>query len=137
MRRFNLAAALVLASLSLGGCASIDIIKQTWDAAKTVVVSKTGVVLAVSAFHAAERTATIYIKQKHCPVGVQKPTCMSPPIREQLAIAMTEGQKARDGLLDFAAGHPGAIGDQGLYDALKVSTATLKSIFQAYKIGPQ
>ena len=50
-----------------------------------------------------------------------------------LAVAMTEGQKARDGLLDSAEGHPGAVGDQALYDALKVSIATLKNIFKAYQ----
>ena len=52
-----------------------------------------------------------------------------------LARALGEGQKARDALLDFAEGHPGAIGDQGLYDALKASTALLKSIFKTYNIG--
>jgi hypothetical protein len=130
-----MAAAAALLALSLGGCSSIDTFKQTWDVAKAAVVSKDGVVLAVSAFHAAEVTATVYNEQKKCPRGASRPTCRTPAITEMLAVAMTEGQKARDGLLDFAEGHPGAIGDQGLYDALKASTATLKSIFNAYQIG--
>lgn len=137
MRRLRITAALFAIAVAFSGCAAIDTIRQTWEAAKEVVVSKNGVVAAISLFHAAERTATIYVKQKHCPVGIQKPTCMSPPVREELATAMTEGQKARDGLIAFAEGHPGAIGDQGLYDALKLATGTMKSVFKAYNIGPK
>lgn len=135
MRGFRLAAALVLLSLSLGGCTSLGFIKQTWDAAKSVVVSKNGVIVAVSLSRAAEKTGTVYISQARCPAGVQRPTCMSPPIRETIATAMIEMRKARDALLDFVDAHPGEIGDQGLYDALRASTATLKSIFTTYKIG--
>lgn len=137
MRHFRLAAAAALVALSLGGCAAIDTIKQTWDAAKTAVVSKNGVVVAVSLFNAAEATGTVYLRQKKCPAGVQKPTCRSPEITETIGTAVVEGRKARDALLDFAEQHPGAIGDQGLYDALRAATATLKSIFKTYRIGPQ
>ena len=59
--------------------------------------------------------------------------CFNAGVTVILAVAMTEGQKARDGLLDSAEGHPGAVGDQALYDALKVSIATLKNIFKAYQ----
>lgn len=140
MRAFKLAAVLLL-SLSIGGCAGtrfgdeIGVLKQTWNAAKTTVVSKDGVVVAVSVSRAAERTGTVYIGQKRCPAGVQRPTCMSPQIRDTIATAMIEMRKARDALLDFADAHPGEIGDQGLYDALKAATGTLKSIFATYKIG--
>lgn len=134
MRKFGLAVALVLLSTTLGSCASLNTIKQTWDAAKNVVVNKNGVVIAVQTFNAAERTATVYLNQKKCPRNVQRPTCRSPAITEAIATAITEGQRARDGLLDFAEGHPGAIGDQGLYDALRGSIGTLKSFFAAYKI---
>lgn len=135
MRRMYMAAAVALLALSLGGCGTIDILRQTWDAAKSVVVSKDGVVVAVSLSRAAERTGTVYIGQKRCPPGVQKPTCMSPEIRETIATAMVEVRKARDALLDFVEAHPGTIGDQGLYDGLRAATATLKSIFTTYKIG--
>lgn len=140
MRSLRLAAALLL-SLTIAGCAGtrigeeFKVIQQTWNAAKTTVVSKDGIVVAVSLSRAAERTGTVYIGQKRCPAGLQRPTCMSPPIRETIATAMSEMRKARDALLDFVATHPGEIGDQGLYDALKASTATLKSIFATYKIG--
>lgn len=135
MLRLRMGAALLAIGLLLGGCGTVDFVRQGWQALQEVTVSKKGVIVAVSLFHAAERSATVYIKQKHCPVGIQKPTCMSPPIREQLALAMTEGQKARDSLLDFIEGHPAEIGTQGAYDALKRATATLKSIFATYKIG--
>lgn len=135
MRGFRLAAALVLLSVTIGGCAQLGIVKQTWDIAKTAVVSKKGIVVAVSLSRAAERTGTVYISQARCPVGIQKPTCMSPQIRDTIATAMIEMRKARDALLDFVDAHPGEIGDQGLYDALKASTSTLKSIFTTYRIG--
>lgn len=135
MRGFRLAAAMVLLSFSIVGCSSLAVVKQTWDAAKTVVVSKNGIVVAVSLSRAAERTGTVYLKLPRCPEGVQRPTCLSMPIRETIATAMSEMRKARDALLDFVDAHPGEIGDQGLYDALKASTATLKSIFTTYNIG--
>lgn len=135
MRNLRIAAAAVLIALSLGGCQSIEFVRQTWDAVKSVVVSKDGVVVAVSLSRAAERTGTVYIGQKRCPPGVQRPTCMSPEIRETIATAMVEMRKARDALLDFVEAHPGTIGDQGLYDGLRAATSTLKSIFATYKIG--
>lgn len=134
MRVLRFAAFMVL-SLSLAGCGTVGVFEQTWQAAKTVVVSKNGVILAVSASRAAEKTGTVYLNQKRCPRGIQRPTCRSPEITETLATAMTEMRKARDALLDFVEAHPGEIGDQGLYDALKAATGTLKSIFTAYKIG--
>jgi hypothetical protein len=83
-----------------------------------------------------EATATVYLRQKRC-IGPSRPTCRSSAVTETIATAIGEGRKARDALLDIAEAHPGAIGDQGLYDALKAATATLKSIFKAYQIGPQ
>jgi len=120
MRRLNIAAALLAVGLLMSGCESVQIFKQTWD---------------VQSFNAVEATATVYIRQKHCPPGIQKPTCMSPPIREQLVVAMNAGRGPRDSLLDFVEAHPDEIGDQGLYDALKAGTASLKNILAAYKIG--
>ncbi len=133
MRKLGIVA-LVLLATTLGACAQINAAREAWQSAKSIVVSKNGVVIAVSTFNAAERTATVYLNQKKCPRGVQRPTCRSPAITEAIATAITEGQKARDGLIDFAEGHPGALGDQGLYDALWGSIGTLKSFFAAYKI---
>lgn len=135
MRRFGIIAAVLAAAVLLSGCESVQIFRQTWEAAKSIVVNKKAVIVAVQSFNAAEASATAYIRQKHCPPGIQKPTCMSPPIREQLVIAMTAGRPARDALLDFVEAHPNEIGDQGLYDALKAATASLKNIFAVYKIG--
>jgi len=135
MRRLNIAAALLAVGLLMSGCESVQIFKQTWDAAKSIVVNKKAVIVAVQSFNAVEATATVYIRQKHCPPGIQKPTCMSPPIREQLVVAMNAGRGPRDSLLDFVEAHPDEIGDQGLYDALKAATASLKNILAAYKIG--
>lgn len=142
MRQLRTAAAMVLIGLTLAACATgtplgdaITTVQQTWTAAKSAVVSKNGIIIAVSVSRAAEKTGTVYINQARCPAGIQKPTCMSPPIRETIATAMIEMRKARDSLLDFVDAHPGEIGDQGLYDALKATTATLKSIFTTYKIG--
>ena len=133
MRKLGMVA-LVLLATTLGACAQINAAREVWQSAKSLVVSKNGVVIAVSTFNAAERTATVYLNQRKCPRGIQRPTCRSPAITEQIATAITEGQRARDGLLDFAEGPPGALGDQGLYDALRVSIKTLRGIFDAYRV---
>lgn len=139
MLRMRMAAVLLAIGVLLAGCGTIgdtfNIARQGFQSATQVTVDKRAVTIAVSLFHAAERTATVYIKQKHCPVGIQRPTCMSPPIRERLAVAITEGQKARDSLLDFVESHPGELGSQGVYEALQRATATLKSVFATYRIG--
>ena len=139
MRRFGIVAAVLTAAVLLSGCAGlqekIQVFKQTWETAKAITLNKTAVTVAVSTFRAAERTATVYIRQKHCPVGIQKPTCMSPPIREQLVVAINQGNDAANALLDFWEKHPNELGSEGVYDALNAATAGLKSIFATYKIG--
>lgn len=137
MRKLGLAAALVLMSVSMGACTELALIQRSVAAVQNVVVSKDGVVIAVSTFHAVERVATNYLEQKKCPRGIQRPTCRSPAITEKIATAITEGQRARDNLLDFAEGHPGTLGTQGWFDALRATTSTLKGIFKAYNIGPK
>lgn len=140
MRVMRFAAAMLL-SLTIAGCAGVGVIRDTWTTAQSIVVSKKAVIIAVSLSRAAERTGTAYIQQKRCPVGVQRPTCMSPEIRETIATAMVEMRKARDKLLDFIDEHPCptagpcTIGAQGLYDALRGTIGTLKSILTTYKIG--
>jgi hypothetical protein len=135
MRFFRLAAALVLLSVSVAGCGAIDTLRQTWAVAASVVVNKAAIKVAVSAFNAVEATATVYISQPRCPKGIQKPTCMSVPIRETIATAILTGRSSRDQLLGFVEAHPDAIGDQGLYDVLKISISTLQNIFTTYNIG--
>lgn len=139
MRHFKIAGALVALALLLGGCADLQqkfqVWQQTWQTAKAITINKTAVVAAVASFRAAERTAKIYIMQKHCPVGIQKPTCMSPPIREQLVVAIDQGNTAASSLLDFWEKHPNELGSEGVYDALNLATSTLKGVFSTYKIG--
>lgn len=139
MKRFGIAGALVALALTLSACAGLQerlqVFQQTRQAAKAITLNKTAVTVAVSTFRAAERTATVYIRQKHCPVGIQKPTCMSPPIREQLVVAIEQGNAAANSLLDFWEKHPDQLGSEGVYDALNAATSTLKNIFAAYRIG--
>lgn len=139
MRRFGILAAVFAATVFLAGCAGLQeklqVFQQTFQAAKTITINRTAVTVAVSGFRAAERTATVYIRQKHCPVGIQKPTCMSPAIREQLVPAINQGNDAVNRLLDVWEAHPDELGTAGLYDAVNAATATLKGIFATYKIG--
>jgi hypothetical protein len=139
MKRFGIAGALVALALCLSGCAEMQekfqVFKQTWETAKAITLNKTAVVAAVSTFRAAERTATVYVRQKHCPVGVQRPTCMSPAIREQLVPYIQQGDAAANALLDFWEAHPNELGSEGVYDAVNQATAALKKIFATYKIG--
>lgn len=139
MKRMGIAGALVALALLLSGCAGLNekfqVFKQTWETAKAITLNKTAVTAAVSSWRAVERTATVYIRQKHCPVGIQKPTCMSPAIREQLVPIINQGHDAANKLLDFWEAHPNELGSEGVYDALNAATAGLKTIFATYKIG--
>ena len=139
MRRLGMAAALVALAMCLSGCAGLtekfQVFKQTWEVAKTITLNKTAVTAAVASWRAVERTATVYVKQKHCPVGVQRPTCMSPEIREKLVPAIQQGHDAAIALLDFWEKHPDQLGSEGIYDALTAATSTLKNVFAAYNIG--
>lgn len=139
MKRLGIASVLVALALCLSGCAGLNeklqVFKQTWETAKAITLNKTAVVAAVSTFRAAERTATVYIRQKHCPVGIQRPTCMSPAIREQLVPVIQQGDAAANALLDFWEKHPNELGSEGVYDAVNAATAALKNIFATYKIG--
>lgn len=49
--------------------------------------------------------------------------------------AIRSGRAARNNLEQFMVNNPGKLGNQGLYDALQTSIATLKQAFSIYGIS--
>lgn len=115
-------------ALSVGGCAQLT---NAYNALTGVSVSPTAVIVAANAFDGLEATATNYLKL---------PKCGSFPCRNQNAVmaiipAIRSGRIARNNLEQFLAANPGALGPQGLYNALTAATDTLKQVFLQYGIN--
>lgn len=128
MRKIILAIA--LAAL-LGGCATLARIDAGWQAVKSSTVSPAAVVVAANTFNALEATATNYLRLKKC-TGANGPICRDPAVTAKVIPAVRAGRAARDSLIAFQKAHPGALGDQGVYDALQSSIGTLTSIINTY-----
>lgn len=139
MRKLMLAAAMALA-LAAGGCAEV---KQTWqkiehvaEAVTQAKVSPEAIVLLASTYDAFEATAKNYIDprlNKRCD-GTNGPICRDPNATVALNKAVRAGREARNNVKQFLRDHPGELGTQGLYDALKASVDTLREIFAQYSI---
>lgn len=118
-----------LAALSLAGCANLQ---NAWVAATSSTVSPTVVIVAANSFDALEVTATNYLKLPKC-TGASS-VCRSPEATAKIIPAIRAGRVARNNLEQFMRDHPGQLGSQGSYDALKAAIDTLNGIFSQYSI---
>ncbi len=135
MRRL-LAIAAAVGCIALAGCGkSFQDLQATLDVAGQATVSPQAVGVLNDTFAGVEATATVYLNQAKCPRGVSRPTCRDPAVTRTLDTAISEGRAARDKMLAFLEAHPGELGNQGLYDALRAAVGTMRSIFSAYGIG--
>ncbi len=135
--------AILLVATTLGGCQLFAKVQQHFQLAETIatkateiLVSKDFVTVAVSGFNAAKVTATIYLEQKRCPKGIERPDCRSPRITQQIKKFMAEGTRTRDELLTFAEKHQGE-GDPNLFNDLQAIAGSLRSTLAAYGVGGQ
>jgi hypothetical protein len=140
MRNFRIAAVIALVALSLGGCAQLNDgwsrVRNTFEVVTSAKVSPEAIVLLASTFDAFEVTAKNYIDpqlNKRC-TGSNGPICRDPGATKAINQAVRSGRVARDNAKQFLRDHPGELGTQGLYDALKASVDTLRSIFDQYGI---
>lgn len=131
MRKLFLAIAL---TLGVAGCGTIETVRQAYQAVVQVKVSPTAIIVAANTFNAMEATATNYLRLPRC-TGTNGPVCRSPVATAKLIPAIRSGRVARDNAIDFIEKHPGELGPQGLYDALKTSVETLRIIFSQYNVG--
>ncbi|MFB6460443.1 hypothetical protein [Bradyrhizobium tunisiense] len=140
MRKVMLAAAMALAVVA-AGCSQV---RETWQKIEHVAeavtqskVSPEAIVLLASTFDAFEATAKNYIDprlNKRCD-GSNGPICRDPNATIALNRAVRAGRQARNDVKRFLRDHPGELGTQGLYDALKQSVETLRGIFAQYGIN--
>lgn len=120
---------IVLSLLALTSCSNV---RNAWEAATTSTVSPTVVIVAANSFDALEVTATNYLKLPKCTSATN--VCRSPEATAKIIPAIRAGRVARNNLEQFMRDHPGQLGSQGSYDALKAAINTLNDIFATYSI---
>lgn len=125
---------IILLSLSLAGCASLERLKQTVEAVGEFTVSPEAVIIASNTFDALEITATNYLKLKSCR-KIPSNICRDPTATALIIPAIRSGRVARNDLQQFLAEHPNQLGPSGGFDALNASISTIKGILSQYKIG--
>ncbi len=119
----------LILALNLTACANIQ---NAWQAATSATVSPTVVVVSANTFDALEVTATNYLRLPKC--NSTSVVCRNPTATAKIIPAIRSGRVARNNLEQFMKDHPGQLGSQGSYDALKASIATLQDIFSQYNI---
>ena len=132
---YNHLAVLILISGLLGGCQGTkfgDFI-ATVKSAASGTVSPEAIYIARNAFNVVEVSATNYLNLQRCPK--QAPFCRDPEATKQLIPAIRSGRDARNAATVFLKEHPNELGPQGLYDALTISTDTIKGILARYNVG--
>lgn len=127
--------ALVLAaSVSLGGCATFQNAKNTFDIVTSARASPTAIIVAAQTFDALEVSATNYLRLPKC-TAVSGPVCRNRLAANAIIKAVRTGRPVRNQLEAFLRDHPGELGPKGLYDALTGAAQTIQGIFTAYQIG--
>lgn len=116
-------------ALSLGGCANVQ---NAWDTLTGARVSPQTVYVAENVFDGFERTATNYLRL--CHQHPDNATC-SKTAEVDIVKAVRSGVKARNNLRAFMVAHPDALGAQGVYDAFKSASDTLKTALQTYGVA--
>lgn len=116
---------------ALAGCGTVT---NLYNAATGATVSPTAVIVAANSFDALEATATNYIRLKKCS-ATSGPICRNPDAVAAIVPAIRSGRVARNNLEQFLQDHPGALGPQGLYDALQESIDTLRKAFAQYGVN--
>jgi hypothetical protein len=129
MRKFMLAAMMGLA-IPLGGCSTWNTV---YSAVTGATVDTTTVYVAANSFDAVEITATTYLKQPRC-TGTNGPLCRDTEATKAIVPAVRSAYQARKALVQYSIDHPGQLGPQGLYDALKAAGTTLQNVLTTYNI---
>lgn len=124
---------IVLLSLSLVGCSTLERLKQTATAVGEFTVSPQAVVIASNTFDALEITATNYLKLKSCRKATSV-VCRDPTATALIIPAIRAGRVARNNLQQFLADHPNQLGPSGAFDALNASISTIQGVFTQYKV---
>lgn len=127
LRSLALACTLVV---TLPACDRISAIIQI---ATSASVSPNLIFIAANTFDGLEVTATNYLRLSRC-TGANGPVCRDPEAAEKIIATVQSGRIVRNKMRQFLRDHPGQLGIQGDYDALKESIATLQTIFTKYNV---
>ena len=123
-------AAILLLTLSLGGCTAIS---NAWTIATGASVTPQEAVIAANAYDAVAQTAKNYLLLPLCS-STQSKLCRTQANSVALYKAILIGRSARNALVAAinTTGTPIAI---SLYSAVQAQTATLQQITSAYNLG--
>lgn len=125
---------IALLALSLCGCAEIQKVEAVLHTVSTAKVDPQIVIVAGNVFDGLEATGTNWLRFCRLNAATGGSAC-SFAVKSQIIKAVRAGRVARNNGEQFLKDHPGALGDQGAYDALKVAIGTLQGVFRQYNIG--
>lgn len=123
---------IIVAALSLTGCATFERIKNVSEAIGEYRVTPEAVIIASNAFDAAEITATNYLNLKRCTKANVTFVCRNPTATALIIPAVRSGRVARDNLQQFLKDHPNELAPATIYEKLNAITGTLKDIYSQY-----
>lgn len=136
MKRHAWLSVVLLAALCVASCAKI---REDWEAVHAAITSAADAVVepkvvevAAETFDATEVLATNYLRLKRCTPAI-RPICREPSMTPVIKGAIISGRDARNRLEAFLEQHPGALGSQGLVDALKLATETIRNATAAWR----
>lgn len=135
------AVVLLTFSLGLGGCATFNAAVQKTEQVIGIVTGATvdpaAIIVLANAFDALQVSAKNYTDpriNKRCD-GTNGPICRDPVVTIELNKAVLIGRKARNDAKAFLRSHPGQLGPQGVYDALRAAVETIQGVFDKYHIN--
>jgi len=124
-------AAILLLTLSLGGCAFLQ---NAYSVATGASVTPQQAYIAANAFDTVEASATQYLQLPACGATASK-LCRTSAGVTAVVKAIRIGRQARNSLEAAVTSSNGAPVSASLYAALTAQTSTLQSIISSYNIG--
>lgn len=127
MKKFLVVAAL-LATVGLGGCASLQNLENNvgvaWNVLTTASVSPTQIIVAANTYDALEATATQYLGYCNTPAGAAQSICAL-STRKTVVASVRAGRAARNALEPYVVS--GTAGPAVVYNTLMAVIHTLQS----------
>lgn len=120
------------ASLTLGGCASLNSISGILSGA---TVTPQAVVIASNAVDAVEDTATAYLQLPRCRPNVT-PICRVSAATQPIKRAVMAMRAARDDLKVWMRVHPNSAPPASLYEKVTAAVNLVNDVIAQYRIQP-
>jgi len=103
-------------------------VKQLFETAAEVSISKEQIIAAAYTFNALEAGATNYIRLRRC-TGSNGPICRNQEIANRIIVAVRTGRAARNSLTNYLRKNPeGGVGIGAVYNTLVDANSTLRTL---------